>query len=164
MKNTLVLVTFDENSTYAKQNKILAILLGDAIPAHLAGTVDPNFYNHYSEIASVCANWDLHTLGRWDVGANVWSVVAEKTGDVVRPWSGTVPLSAMYWNQSYDGVFNNKPKNAVYPKPNLCLKQNGRSISPIVGKQWKGSQKPSYYTGEIEVPDGLHPPPGYGFQ
>ncbi|KAH8884970.1 phosphoesterase-domain-containing protein [Thozetella sp. PMI_491] len=163
MNNTLVLITFDENSTYAKQNKIVAILVGDAIPEHLKGTTDDNFYNHYSEIASVEANWDLHTLGRWDVGANVWSIVANKTGDVIRPWSGDIPLSAMFWNQSYHGVFHTTPAagSIEYPKPNLCIKRSGRTISPIVGKQWKGSKNPQYYEDKIEIPDGLHPPAGY---
>ncbi|KAK3933857.1 putative acid phosphatase [Diplogelasinospora grovesii] len=162
MQNTLVLVTFDENSTYAKQNRILGILLGDAVPEHLVGTADANFYNHYSEIASVCANWNLPTLGRWDVGANVWQLVADKTGDKVQQWSGEVPLSAMYWNQSYDGVFNSQAVHAVYPKPNLCLKtEDGRKVSSIVGKTWKGSKNPTYYEAKIELPDGLHPPAGY---
>ncbi|TPX17046.1 uncharacterized protein E0L32_012303 [Thyridium curvatum] len=164
MSNTLVLVTFDENSNYARQNRILGILLGDAVPQELVGTTDNNFYNHYSEIASVEANWGLHHLGRWDVGANVWKFVADKTGDVVRQWSSAgAPLSQYFWNQSYDGVFHNKPKNPVYPKPNLCLKHGGRSISPVVGKQWKGSKNPQYYQDVIELPDGLHPPTGYAY-
>jgi hypothetical protein len=162
MKNTLVLLTFDENSTYAKQNKILGILLGDAVPEWLHGTTDGNFYNHYSEIASVVANWDLDTLGRWDVGANVWELVANKTGDVVKPWAGSVPLSSMYWNYSYTGVFNTNPLNGQYPRPNLCDKDSkGRSVSPIVRNTWKGSRSPQYYQAKLEIPDGYHPPAGY---
>lgn len=65
MNNTLVLITFDENSSYAIQNRVLAILLGDAVPSKLVGTTDSAYYNHYSDIATVSANWDLHTLGRW---------------------------------------------------------------------------------------------------
>ncbi len=164
MNRTLVLVTFDENSTYARRNRILAILLGDAVPPALVGTNDDTFYNHYSEIASVQANWCLDTLGRWDVGANVWKMVADKTGDRARTWSGDVPLSDMYWNQSYDGVFNNAPKNPTYPKPNLSLKQGERGVSPAVLSLWKGSKSPSYYEDKIEVPDGLHPPDGFGFE
>lgn len=158
MKNTLVLVTFDENSSYAKQNRILGILLGDAVPENLAGTTDDNFYNHYSEIASVQANWGLHTLGRWDVGANVWKVVADVTGDQVRPWSGSVPFADMYWNQSYPGVFNSNPAGSVYPKPNLCIQRAGRKVAPIVGETWKGNKNPTYYEDKLEIPDGLHPP------
>ncbi|KAJ9160791.1 Phosphoesterase [Coniochaeta hoffmannii] len=160
MSNTLVLVTFDENSSYAKQNRILGILLGDAVPANLVGTTDDNFYNHYSEIASVQANWGLHTLGRWDVGANVWKMVADVTGDVIRPWTSGVPLAQRYFNQSYGGVFNSKPAG-MYPKPNLCIKHAGRSVAKVVGETWKGSKNPSYYEDKIEIPDGLNPPAGY---
>lgn len=58
MKNTLVIVTFDENETYTIQNRVLAILLGDAVPAELVGTTDSNFYDHYSEIATVVSFFD----------------------------------------------------------------------------------------------------------
>ncbi|KAB5586265.1 acid phosphatase [Coniochaeta sp. 2T2.1] len=160
MNNTLVLITFDENSSYAKQNRIFGVLLGDAVPAELAGTTDDTFYNHYSEIASVEANWGLRTLGRWDVGANVWKVVADKTGDVVRAWSGDA-LSKRYFNQSYGGVLNSKPGGTQYPKPNLCIKHAGRSVAKVVGETWKGSKNPSYYLDTIEIPEGLNPPAGY---
>ncbi|KUI55240.1 putative acid phosphatase [Cytospora mali] len=163
MKNTLVLVTFDENSSYAIQNRVLAILLGDAVPSNLVGTTDSNFYNHYSEIATVEANWDLNTLGRWDVGANVFSFVAEKTGDTVREWNDTALLSSMYYNQSYDGALNDAAKNAVYPAPNLNINSpSGRTVSPAIKAAWADSSNPDYYSDTIEVPDGLHPPAGYG--
>ncbi|ELR05681.1 hypothetical protein VC83_05697 [Pseudogymnoascus destructans] len=71
MQNTMVLITFDEDSTHPKQNRAFSVLLGDAIPKNLVGTTDSNFYNHYSEIATIEANWDTHTLGRYDVGANL---------------------------------------------------------------------------------------------
>jgi acid phosphatase len=57
LQNTLVLITFDENETYAIQNRVFSILLGDAVPKELVGTTDPNYYNHYSEISTVEANW-----------------------------------------------------------------------------------------------------------
>ncbi|KAL1864184.1 hypothetical protein VTK73DRAFT_6075 [Phialemonium thermophilum] len=155
MNNTLVLVTFDENATYAKQNRVLGILLGDAVPCGRVGTTDPNFYNHYSEIATVQANWDLPTLGRWDVGANVFQVVGDATGDQARPYAG---LDRRFYNQSYPGVFNSNPAGAQYPKPNLCLKRDGRSVAPLVRDTWKGSKNPVYYDGRLEVPDGLNPP------
>ena len=159
---TLVLVTFDENATYARANRVVGLLLGDAVPAARRGTADDAFYNHYSTIASVAANWGLHSLGRWDVGANVWRLVAEQTGDVVRPWAGPVPLAQMYWNQSYDGVFNEGPF-PVYPRPNLDIQRGGRTVLPEIERVWRGSTNPGYYEDKIEVPDGLHPPPGYGF-
>lgn len=45
MKNTLVMLTFDEDETYPDQNRIMAILLGDAVPANLVGTTDKNYYS-----------------------------------------------------------------------------------------------------------------------
>ncbi|CAN8104244.1 unnamed protein product [Discula destructiva] len=164
MNNTLVLVTFDENSSYEIQNRVLAILLGDAVPRHLIGTTDSNFYNHYSEIATIEANWDLDTLGRWDVGANVFSFVADKTGDTVRKWDETKygPLANRYYNQSYDGVFNDAPLYPVYPAPNLNIgSSSGRQVSPAIKAKWAGSTNPAYYTCDIENNDGLNPPAGY---
>ncbi|KAF3765703.1 phosphoesterase-domain-containing protein [Cryphonectria parasitica EP155] len=165
MNNTLVLVTFDETSTYAIQNRVLAILLGDAVPESLVGTTDSNYYNHYSEIATVEANWDLHTLGRWDVGANVFSWVAELTGDPLREWDNATygPFDSYFWNQSYDGVMNDAPSYPVYPAPNLDIESpSGRTVSPAIKAKWAGSTNPDYYENIIEVPDGLHPPAGYG--
>ncbi|KAA8564399.1 hypothetical protein EYC84_011342 [Monilinia fructicola] len=100
MNNTLVLITFDENETYAAKNRILSILLGDAVPEDLVNTTDSTYYDHYSEIASVVANWDLHTLGRFDVGANVFKYIAEKTGDRIRSWSNGT-LESRFFNYSY---------------------------------------------------------------
>ncbi|KAK8090428.1 acid phosphatase [Apiospora hydei] len=163
MKNTLVLVTFDENDTYQVQNRILGILLGDAVPAELVGTTDGNFYNHYSEIATVEANWDLHTLGRFDVGANVFKLVADKTGDTIRAWSGEVELSQRYFNYSYAGAFNTNGGNRRYPAPNLSGDgtTHNRTVLPGIQELWKDSPAPVYYTTGLEIPDGLHPPSGY---
>jgi acid phosphatase len=36
---------------------VFSVLLGDAVPAELEGTTDDNYYNHYSEISTVEANW-----------------------------------------------------------------------------------------------------------
>ncbi|KAK3180333.1 hypothetical protein K4F52_008304 [Lecanicillium sp. MT-2017a] len=164
MKNTLVLLTFDENETYAQRNNILGILIGDAVPEELVGTTDDNFYNHYSEIATVSANWDLPTLGRWDVGANVYQMVADKTGDKLRKWESQEDLQAHYFNFSQAGAFSNKGGNKRFPAPNLDLDENsfnGRRIHPQVVEMWKGNPAPSYYEDTVEVPDGLHPPQGY---
>ena len=106
MNNTLVLITWDENHTYPKQNRVHSILLGDSVPTNLVGTTDDAFYSHYSEISTVCANWDLHTLGRYDVGANVFSVVASKTGDSIRSWTGSPSLNQMFFsNKAPDNKF-----------------------------------------------------------
>lgn len=161
MKNTLVVLTFDENHTYTQQNRIVGILLGDAVPKKLVGTTDSNFYNHYSEIATVQANWGLDTLGRWDVGANVFDFVAEKTGDSVRHWSGKTPLSQMYWNASYAGKLNNKNTSVPWPIPGTKLKHNGRKVADVVKKTWGSLEKDSAYTTALEVPDGLHPEPEF---
>ncbi|KAF2676283.1 phosphoesterase-domain-containing protein [Lentithecium fluviatile CBS 122367] len=157
MKSTLVLVTFDENHTYTKQNRIVGILLGDAVPAELVGTTDNTFYNHYSEISTVQANWGLHTLGRWDVGANVFKFVADKTGDKVRSWAGKIPFNQMYFNVSYPGKFNKKNSSVPWPIPNADLLINGRVVAPVVADTWGKYQPASAYTSALEVPDGLHP-------
>ncbi|OAA57541.1 acid phosphatase phoa [Niveomyces insectorum RCEF 264] len=163
MQNTLVLITFDENGSYGEQNRILGILLGDAVPQHLVGTTDAHFYNHYSTIATVEANWNLPTLGRWDVGANVYQLVAQRTGDLLREFNPR-NLAKHFYNESYDGVFNSAPHYAVYPKPNLALIRNWRFVSLRVIATWIWSSKPTYYTDTIEVNDGLNPPAHYNFK
>ncbi|TDZ36519.1 putative acid phosphatase [Colletotrichum spinosum] len=162
MNNTLVLVTFDENETYAHQNRILGILLGDAVPGDKVGTTDSHFYNHYSELATVQANWDLPTLGRWDVGANVFEVAAQKTKSVIRPWGSASAVPDYFWNQSYAGYFNEKAYGQ-YPGPNLALEKNaaGRKILESVKETWENSKAPTYYEDIVQVPDGLNPPVGY---
>ncbi|KAI5918361.1 acid phosphatase phoa [Camillea tinctor] len=162
MQNTLVLITFDENETYTIQNRVLGILIGDAVPQHLVGTTDDSYYTHYSEIATVEANWDLHTLGRFDVGANVFKLVADKTGDKLRQWSGKVELPSMYFNSSYAGPFNEDGGNHRYPGPNLSkVGPSGRTVLPSIEKAWRGNPAPVYYTPDLETPDGQHPPTGY---
>lgn len=157
------------------------ILLGSAVPDHLVGTTDDNYYNHYSELASVEANWNLHTLGRWDVGANVWKFVAHETGDVVRQWNPQIAngsFESYLWNQSYGGVFSSANDTThTYVAPNLQLQRNGRTVLPAIASLWgncgnqtKGGYHngngstcglPSYYRDIIELPDDVHPPPGF---
>jgi acid phosphatase len=36
---------------------VFSVLLGDAVPTELEGTADGNYYNHYSEISTIEANW-----------------------------------------------------------------------------------------------------------
>ncbi|KAI0179907.1 phosphoesterase-domain-containing protein [Hypoxylon sp. FL1284] len=164
MRNTLVLVTFDENETYSAHNRVLALLLGDALPPALVNASDESYYNHYSELATAEANWDLHTLGRFDVGANVFRFVADKTGDAVREWAGDVPLDDMYFNYSYAGPLNDDDGgNKRYPAPNLvdASDLHGRTVLPAIRQAWQGSPAPVYYGSGLETPDGLHPPSGY---
>jgi hypothetical protein len=65
-KNTLILLTFDENETETENNRVFAVLLGGAIPDELRGTTDSTFYTHYSALSTVQANWHLGSLGRFD--------------------------------------------------------------------------------------------------
>ncbi|CAG8038608.1 unnamed protein product [Penicillium salamii] len=99
MKDTLVLLTFDEDSTYTKGNRIFSILVGGAVPEHLQGTKDDTFYTHYSSIATISANWGLPSLGRWDCGANIFQIVANKTGYV----NYEVDKTHLTLNQTYPG-------------------------------------------------------------
>ena len=161
MNRTLVLITFDENHTYTDQNRVVAILLGDAVPANLVGTTDSNFYDHYSEASTVEANWGLHTLGRWDVGANVFSMVAQQTGDVMSSWpavTGTTPT--VFLNASYAGVFNSE-KSAPYPAPNTTAVKSSRTVLPKIVAQWGGLSSKTIYNAGVAIPDAMHPPAGY---
>ena len=157
MQNTLVLLTFDENETYTIQNRVFSVLLGDSIPEHLIGSRDSNFYDHYSEISTVEANWGLHTLGRWDVGANVFQEVANTTGDHLRKWRATPPLGDRFFNSSYPGIFNSETY-APQPVPNSHASVNGRTVLPSIQAQWMSQQSETYYDGQLEIPDGANPP------
>jgi acid phosphatase len=52
MKKTLVMVAFDENRTGSAQNRVLAILLGGAVPEKLHGTTDSSYYTHCTSFIS----------------------------------------------------------------------------------------------------------------
>lgn len=159
MKRTLVLLTFDENHTYTDANRVLAILLGDAVPPELVGTTDDSFYDHYSELSTVEANWGLDTLGRWDVGANVFSFVAKATGDVIAPWDGpTAEAPTVFLNESFPGVFSTDTDTAGYPAPNISMVHNGRKVADSIVQAWQGSDAQTYYQDTVEIPDGLRPP------
>ncbi|KAH8846312.1 hypothetical protein MCOR27_002164 [Pyricularia oryzae] len=140
---TVIYLTWQADGDDATdRNHVAGILLGSAIDKDLVGTKDDAFYNHYSELSSVQANWGLHTLGRWDVGANVWSWVGRKTGDAIRSWNNEIAgdtFESYYWNQSYGGVFSSANTSLhVYPAPNLELVQNGRTVLPAIADAWKG--------------------------
>jgi len=151
MQDTLVLITFDENETFTIQNRVFSVLLGDAVPQHLINTTDSTFYDHYSELATVEANWDLHTLGRWDVGANVFKLVAEHTGDQIRSWEGTPDQASTFLNLSYPGIFNSLTF-APQPVPNSKLVVNGRTVLPLIQDEWLSQVNESYYRGQLEIP------------
>ena len=50
---------FQEENTNSLllENRVFSVLLGDVVPTELEGTTDNNYYNHYSEISTVEANW-----------------------------------------------------------------------------------------------------------
>lgn len=140
---TFVLITFDETETYPKTNRVFSIILGDAVPEHLKGTSDDSYYNHYSEISTVEANWDLHTLGRFDVGANVFKFVGEKTGDHIRPWDAATRANpSIFFNSSYAGPLNENFEKAPYEAPNLNIKSpgSGRTVLPAIVEKWSGKK------------------------
>jgi len=161
MENTLVLVTFDESHTYTQQNRVFSILLGDSVPGNLTGTTDNNFYDHYSEISTVEANWGLDTLGRWDVGANVFQHVAQKTGDVLRTWNATQNANGnVLLASSYPGVFSDHAYRQIV-SPNINLVRNGRKVWQPIQDLWKQSNVATYYTDTVQIPDGANPPAGW---
>jgi len=105
--NTLLLLTFDETETYNvpeseiynDRNRVFSILLGGAVPKNMVGTQDETVYTHYSSIASVEANWGLPSLGRWDCGANLFKLVADK----VNYTNWDVDANSLWLNQSLPG-------------------------------------------------------------
>jgi acid phosphatase len=52
ISNTLVLVTFDENKSHNKKNKVWALLLGGIIENSHLNTSDNTYYTHYSELST----------------------------------------------------------------------------------------------------------------
>jgi acid phosphatase len=144
MDNTLILLTFDEIETYPLQNKVFAVLLGGAIPAALQGTTDDTFYTHYSAISSVSMNWGLPSLGRWDCQANVFAVVANKTGYK----NQAVATNAIYLNASYPGPVSDSAFTPVWPVPDTTDKcASGQGVLASVVKAWGGQPASYNYTG-----------------
>ncbi|KAK4234025.1 hypothetical protein C8A03DRAFT_19008 [Achaetomium macrosporum] len=137
MNNTLVVLSFDENEDYATPNRVYTVLLGGAVDKSLHGTTDDTFYNHYSMISTVSANWDLPSLGRWDCGANVLALVANKTSYR----NADVSLGGVTFNSSYPGPLSDKHFTpGWWPSPNTeakCASGNGvlSSVIDTWGKQ-----------------------------
>ncbi|KAK2805967.1 hypothetical protein FQN50_005982 [Emmonsiellopsis sp. PD_5] len=111
---------------------------------------DPNVIID-SEISTIEANWNLHTLGRYDVGANVFSLVGEKTGDEIR--QPEKDLDDIYLNYSYPGIENNV-RRAPMPVPNTELVRNGRTVLPLVKEVWGALQGETEYEDRVDVPSG----------
>lgn len=143
MNDTLVLLTFDETKTYGIQNNVFSILIGGAIPQHLRGTKDNTFYNHYSTIASVSQNWGLPSLGRWDCHANVFEVVANKTGYK----NQVVSTTGLYFNESYPGPLSDKKYVPTWPVPtNSSTCAHGKGVLKSVVDTYKGKVATFNYT------------------
>ncbi|OJJ60154.1 hypothetical protein ASPSYDRAFT_149151 [Aspergillus sydowii CBS 593.65] len=143
MNDTLILITFDEDKTYTKTNRVFSILLGGAVPDHLHGTEDDTFYTHYSIIASVSANWGLPSLGRWDCGANLLEIVANKTGYL----NFDVDTTNLRLNQTYPGPLSNGELSEYSPDWPIPLTDGdcsaGHGILDIV-KNTYANNKPTY--------------------
>jgi acid phosphatase len=143
MNNTLVVLTFDEDETYTVGNKIYTILLGGAIPSSLKGTTDNTFYNHYSMLSTVELNWGLPSLGRWDCGANVLQLVANKTSYQ----NSVVNTTNLYFNTSYPGALSDTKFLPAWPVPDTdskCASSQG-VLSSIVST-WGNSSGTYNYT------------------
>ncbi|KAL2072992.1 hypothetical protein VTL71DRAFT_10316 [Oculimacula yallundae] len=120
MNRTLILLTYDESETSALPNRVASLLLGGAVPDNLKGTEDSTVYSHYSILSTLQNNFVLPTLGRYDAGANVFSLVAKETGYI----NHAPPASAHPVNNSlsYKGFLNDDPgKFLRIPSPNLKL-------------------------------------------
>ncbi|KAF9035792.1 acid phosphatase [Panaeolus papilionaceus] len=152
---TLILLTFDEVGTNSIQNRVFTLLMGSAVPPSLHGTTDSAFYTHYSAISTVEANWGLHTLGRYDVGANVFSLVGQHTQDTIQVTS----LDTILLNGSYPGFLNSIP-TLIMPVPNVNLVVNGRTVLPLVQEIWGAPelQNCTVYSKQV-VPASILTPP-----
>ncbi|KAI9732622.1 MAG: hypothetical protein M1834_003958 [Cirrosporium novae-zelandiae] len=143
MNNTLLLLTFDEDETYSRHNRIFSVLLGGAVPDHLKGTTDDTFYNHYSSLSTVEANWGLPSLGRWDCNANIFKLVSNKTGYV----NYDVDTTHLYFNESYPGPLSDDLYDPEWPVPLTSAKcAAGNGILQVVKDTYSGMSATMNYT------------------
>jgi acid phosphatase len=161
-KDTLILLTFDETASYNQENRVYSILLGDAVPKHLKGTTDDTFYTHYSVIASLSANWGLPSLGRWDCGANLLNLVAEKTGYV--NWEVDLQTIAAndFFNQTAPGPLSDNiysKYTSQWPVPTVNQRCSaGHGILETVKKTYAGHKATYDYTSPVpfSAPAGIN--------
>ncbi|KAI2468403.1 putative acid phosphatase Pho610 [Annulohypoxylon bovei var. microspora] len=158
-EKTLIQLTYDETEDYSKPNRIVSLLLGNAIPDSLKGSEDDTFYTHFSILSTTEHNWELPNLGRFDVGANVFKLVADVTGFANRdpPNVATVNNSV-----SYPGALNrdHTTKLTTIPPPNLQLVgAGGQPVLDSIRKKWeKDAKLDTPYDGSGNVYDGDHLP------
>ncbi len=141
---TLIVVSFDENEDYPTPNRVFTVLLGGAIDSSLHGTTDDTFYNHYSMLSTVQANWGLPSLGRWDCDANILALVANKTGYR----NPVVDTTGLYFNASYPGpVSDKKFTPGWWPTPASGLKCSaGNGVLGSVVETWGKGEGTYNYT------------------
>ncbi|KKK26407.1 acid phosphatase [Aspergillus rambellii] len=145
-KDTLILLTFDENSTYKIGNNIFSFLVGGAVPENLVGKEDSTFYTHYSIIASLSANWGIPALGRWDCGANLLSFLAEKVG--YTNWE--VDTTNLHLNASYPGPMSSNSYSPEWPVPLTKGKcSGGHGILHVVKDTYRHLTATKNYTSPI---------------
>lgn len=154
-EKTLIQLTYDETEDYSQPNRIASLLMGNAIPKSLLGTTDDTFYTHYSILSTMENNWQLPNLGRFDVGANVFKIVADVTG-----YTNSDPpnIASVNNSVSYPGALNRNHTNKVteFPPPNLKLEgAGGRPILKEIAHTWKSASKADTpYDGTGAVYDG----------
>ncbi|KAI6246903.1 putative acid phosphatase [Erysiphe necator] len=161
MNRTLILLTYDESRTMDKPNQITSILLGDAVPKNLQGTVDNTLYTHYSILSTIENNWDLPCLGRYDVGANVFSLVASQTNYINKT---PTDLFAVNNSHSYPGYLSKGSKKSFpIPSPNLKLiGAGGKAVAEKIQKTWNFMAKNNTpYDGSGLLYDGSDRLPTY---
>jgi hypothetical protein len=154
MNRTLILLTYDESATYPIPNHIVSLLLGGAIPANKKGTTDDTVYTHYSILSTLENNWELPNLGRYDVGANVFQLVADQTGYTNHAPSN---LASVNNSLSYGGFLNNDPtKYLPIPAPNLQLVgAGGQGVDHSVHLYWNTAENQlTPYDGSGTLYDG----------
>ncbi|KAH8878651.1 hypothetical protein GQ53DRAFT_85792 [Thozetella sp. PMI_491] len=158
---TLVQLTWDESETYSEPNHIGSLLLGNAIPKFMRGMTDDTFYTHYSILSTVQYNWELPSLGRYDVGANVFKWVAELSG-----FKNKEPANAASANNSvsYPGALNNGTDTfRPIPVPNtLLIGAGGIPVLNSIRLKWLTQlQQPTPYDGSGRFVDGYNQLPVY---
>ncbi|KAH6579270.1 hypothetical protein BASA50_007814 [Batrachochytrium salamandrivorans] len=73
-KNTVFLITFDENEwllPWFNDNQIYSLLVGGPVAPN---TSDNTKYTHYSQLATIEARWGLGSLGQGDALANPFNI------------------------------------------------------------------------------------------
>lgn len=158
-EKTLVQLTYDEADDYSKPNRIASLLLGSAVPEKLWGSTDDTFYTHFSILSTMENNWRLPNLGRFDVGANVFQLVADVTG-----YTNKDPPDVARVNNSvsYPGPLNrdHTTKMTTFPPPNLKLTgAGGKPVLKEIAQTWKSEAKSKTpYDGSGKVYDGEEVP------